>query len=137
MLEGYPADPADVADDAYELVGCRLPDRQDVLDAHSDEGVVAAGLPVTYPADGDGARVPRDVCQSVGQQAHDDGLDGMDCRSVATLDGRGREAAWWPQGRAATPAGAGRRAPYGQWRDSGVTDTAGLLVAPDTAPPAS
>ena len=136
MLEGYAAEPDDIADDAYELVGCHLPDGQDVLDVHTDDGVAAAGLPATYPTGGDGTRVPHDVCQPIGEQAYNGGADGVDCRSAATLDGRGRESAWWPRGRAPSPAGDGRRVPYGRWRTPHATDAAALLKPASTTRPA-
>lgn len=131
MLEDYPADVDDVTDDAYELVACRLPPGQQVLDVHTSEGVLAAGLPASYPSDADGDRVPHQGTQPVGVQAHEDGLDGVDCRSAATLDGRGREAAWWPRGRSHVAVDGGRRVPYGRWRGSHVTDASGLLEDPE------
>lgn len=121
----------DMTDDAYELFACRLPPGHQVLDVHSSEGVLAAGLPATYPIDAHDGRVPLEVTQPVGVQAYDDGLDGVDRRSAATADGRGREAAWWPRGRTHVPVGGGRCVPSGRWRGSHVTDACGLLEGPE------
>ena len=49
--------------------------------ACADDGLVAIGLPNAYPHDDNGGLIPHDVCQPVGQETFDAGLDGVDCRS--------------------------------------------------------
>ena len=53
-------------------------------------------------------------CWPIATTAYESGLDGVWCRSAATLDGVGRELAWWPRER--TPKWDGTRIPYGDWR---------------------
>ena len=56
----WPYEPEDLRDETGPvLVGCALPHRQIVCDAHTAAGLRAAGLPNTYPLDEDGA--PADV----------------------------------------------------------------------------
>ena len=79
-------------------------------DAHTDEGLSAAGLPVSYPLDSDGQLIGHTVCQPIGQAAFDEGLDGIDCRSAAP--GGTRELAWFPRGVKLQPRS---RQPFEQW----------------------
>ena len=125
LLEETSVDPDDLTDDAFELVAARLPRRQEAADVVTADGVVAAGLPVTYPDDGHGARVAREACWPVATEAHDDGRDGVECRAAASASGAGRELAWWPRGRAPRPRGG--RVPYGTWRSPDVTDARALF----------
>jgi RES domain-containing protein len=127
LLEGTSVVPDDLTDDAFELVAARLPRGQRAADLVSTAGLDAAGLPDGYPDDGSGARVGHAVCQAVAVQAHDDGLDGIECRSAASLAGTGRELAWWPRGRSARSRGG--RVPYGSWRGGDVTDARALFPA--------
>jgi hypothetical protein len=118
MLEGQPVQIEDLADDAYILIGVRVPDGQRALDVVTAEGVDDVGLPATYPADGSGERVDHKLCWPIAEQAHDAGLDAVWCRSAATLDGVGREFAWWQgdrQAQAVTDP-----IPLGQWRDADI-----------------
>ena len=64
------------------------------LDAFTDGGLVAAGLPSSYPIGPSGRIVPHSRCQPIGRQAHDNGLNGVDSRSAAA--GGTRELAWFP-----------------------------------------
>lgn len=114
MLEGTPFEPDDLANDAYDLVTMTLPDGQTALDVASDAGVAAVGLPASYPATAAGARVPHEECWSIREGAQEAALDGVWCRSAATLDGAGRERAWWPGDRSAH--WNHERSPYGDWR---------------------
>lgn len=114
MLEGTPFEPDDLADDAYDLVTVTLPTQQAALDVVGDAGVAAVGLPATYPSTPTGERITHDTCWPIAAEAHDAGLDGVWCRSAATLDGVGRELAWWPGDRTARWDGV--RTPYGEWR---------------------
>ena len=69
FIARWPYEPEDLRDDrGPTLVGCVLPRRQIVCDAHSPAGVRAAGLPDTYPLDEDGAPVPHTRCRPIGAQ---------------------------------------------------------------------
>ena len=125
LLEGTSVAPDDLTDDAFELVATRIPRRQEAADVVTEEGLAAAGLPASYPDDGHGRRVAHEACWPVAVEAHDGGLDGVECRSAASPDGTGRELAWWPRGR--TPRPRPSRVPYGSWRDPGVTDARGVF----------
>lgn len=128
LLEDTVVEPDDLAADAYELVGAHLPDGEAAADIVTDGGVAAAELPPSYPADADGQRVAHEVCQPIGVQAHAAALDGIHCRSAATLDGAGRELAWWPRDRRPAPAADRRRVPYGRWRGPAVTEAETLFT---------
>lgn len=67
------------------------------LDAYSDAGLLAAGLPVTFPHDAAGGVIPHATCQPIGASAFAEGLDGVDARSAAP--GGDRELAWFPRDR--------------------------------------
>ncbi len=54
-------------------------------DAHTDEGLSAAGLSVSYPLDSDGQLIGHTACQPIGQAAFDEGLDGSVCPDAAVL----------------------------------------------------
>ena len=114
LLDGTPFEPDDLADDAYDLVTVTLPDEQHALDVVSVAGIAAVDLPPSYPATSAGERVAHQDCWPAANAAHAAGLDGVWCRSAATLDGVGRELAWWPEDRIATWDQT--RTPYGQWR---------------------
>ena len=58
FIAGWPYEPEDLRDDTGPvLIGCMLPRRQMVCDAHSPSGLQAAGLPATYPLDEDGTPI--------------------------------------------------------------------------------
>ena len=78
------------------LVGCTLPRRQAACDVYSRVGVRAAGLPDSYPFEKDGRLVPHARCQPVGARVKAAGLRGVRARSAQSLDGAGRELAWFP-----------------------------------------
>lgn len=70
------------------------PDRY--LDVVTRAGIVANGLPATYPGDGSGNVVSWDVCRPEGQKAWDEGLPGIACRCAAALaPPDGEELAWF------------------------------------------
>ena len=125
LLEGTGVAPDDLTDDAFELVATRLPRRQVAADVVTAGGVAAAGLPAGYPDAGDGTRVSHDACRPVAGEAYADGLDGVECRSAASVAGTGRELAWWPRGRSPRPRGG--RVPYGSWRGSDGADARELF----------
>jgi hypothetical protein len=98
FIEGWPYEPEDLRNDTGPvLVGATLPRRQGVLDAHTPEGLRAAGLPATYPTLR-GALVDHRTCQQVGARAKAEGLRGVRSRSARAPDGAGRELAWFPAG---------------------------------------
>lgn len=97
FIAEWPYEPEDLrSDNGPVLVAARLPRAQDVADAHTREGVAAAGLPATYPLDSKGAPIPHSRCRSVGVAAKDQGLRGVRARSARAPDGAGRELAWFP-----------------------------------------
>lgn len=78
FIEEWSYEPEDLRDDAGPiLVGCTLPRRQVVCDAHSPAGLQPAGLPNTSPLESNGRPVPHDRCQSVGTRAREAGLRGV------------------------------------------------------------
>ena len=99
FIADWPYEPEDLRDDpGPTLVGCTLPSRQIVCDAHTDAGLRAAGLPVTFPLDEAGRVVPHVRCQPIGARAKAARLRGVHARSARSADGAGRELAWFPAG---------------------------------------
>lgn len=97
FIAGWPYEPEDLrSDNGPVLVGATLPRDQRVCDVHSPQGVRAAGLPRTYPQDGQGRLVPHARCQPIGRQVRERELRGVRCRSAQSRDGAGRELAWFP-----------------------------------------
>lgn len=97
FIAKWPYEPEDLRDDTGPiLVGCALPRRQVVCDAHSPAALHAAGLPNTYPLETDGAPVPHTRCQPIGTMARQADLRGVRARSARSPDGAGRELAWFP-----------------------------------------
>lgn len=115
FIAGWPYEPEDLRDDSGPaLVGATLPRDQRVLDVHSRPGVAAVGLPASYPVDGRGRIVPHGPCQRIGEQARQQGLRGVRCRSARAPEGAGRELAWFP----ATSRSRARRTrslPFERW----------------------
>ena len=64
LRRGTPFGGGNLADDAFDLVSVFL-SPADVVDCMTDEGLAAAGLPSTYPADDIGRR-PRSPPRSIG-----------------------------------------------------------------------
>ena len=97
FIAGWPYEPEDLRDDTGPvLLGCMLPRRQIVCDAHSPAGLRAAGLPATYPLEKDGTAVPHARCQPVGARAKTERLRGVRARCAQLRDGAGCELAWFP-----------------------------------------
>lgn len=110
-----PYEPEDLRGDTGPvLIAARLPRRQTVADIHSSEGVVAVGLPVTYPLDGNGDPVEHDTCQPIGQQAKELGLRGIHCRSANAASYAGKELAWFPATPRSSAVQVGRTA-FSDW----------------------
>jgi hypothetical protein len=127
-----PFSPQDLSDDAYTLVLLRLPRSQSAANAVSVQGLVALGLPSSYPLGRDGQVIDRAVCQPIGKQVRELGLHGVWCRSAASTDGRGKELAWFPGTRAARPLRK-QPIPFGHWRYSSTWRDLGLGDQPDAA----
>ena len=99
FIADWPYEPEDLRDDTGPiLVGCTLPSRQIVCDAHTAAGLHAAGLPASYPLDEVDEIVPHARCQPVGVRARAVSLRGVHARSARSRDGSGRELAWFPAG---------------------------------------
>ena len=97
FIAGWPYEPEDLREDMGPvLVGCTLPPRQVVCDAHTRAGLRAAGLPDTYPLGSSGALVPQARCQPIGARAKEVQLRGVRARSAQSPNGEGRELAWFP-----------------------------------------
>lgn len=81
------------------LVETEVPE-DEFVDVVTDEGCVAAGLPDSYPRL-NGETIGWQQCQPIGQQAWDEGLPGITCRSAAPGAARqDEELAWFQRHRA-------------------------------------
>ena len=97
FIAHWPYEPEDLRDETGPvLVECALPHRQIVCEAYTMAGLRAAGLPETYPLDGDGAAVTHRRCQRIGEGAKEAGLRGVRALCAQSRDGTGRELAWFP-----------------------------------------
>ena len=106
FIAQWPYTPEDLRDDTGPtLVGCTLPRRQTVCDAHSSAGLEAAGLPPTWPLGEDGTTVPHAPCQEIGVLARTADLRGIRARSARAPGTGDRELAWFP----ASPRSVARR----------------------------
>jgi hypothetical protein len=65
------------------------------VDVVTTAGMVANGLPSTYPLDARGNSVSHVVCQPIGQRAWDDALAGVACVSADSAAPDGEELAWF------------------------------------------
>src|SRR4051812_20238483 len=75
-LAGQPYGPEDLdPGEQHQLVRVDVPEH-DYLDAVTDGGLRAIGLPAAYPREADGSDVGWERCQPVGQAAWDDGSPG-------------------------------------------------------------
>lgn len=114
MLEGQPVNPEDL-DAPFVLVVARLSTRQRVADAVSVGGLAALDLPDSYPVDKHANRIPHPVCQPIGTAVKQVGLRGLQARSAATLDGAGRELAWFPARPSSRASQVGDPIPFARW----------------------
>ena len=98
-FEGHPYDAFDLVPEAGpDLVETDVPEDR-FVDVVTDEGCRAAGLPVTFPWDDDGALVPHQRCRPIGQRAWNGGEPGIACRSAtARPNDTGEELAWFAHG---------------------------------------
>ena len=117
LLHGSFLTPEDLRDDAFVLIAVTLPTDTLVADAHSIGGLMALGLPTTYPRESDGTPIPRARCQPIGDQVAQNGLSGVHARSATEgATEHHRELAWFPQPNQSPQIV--QRLPYGQWRHS-------------------
>ena len=101
---GLPYGPEDLEPSAAPVLVSALVPEDDFVDVVSEAGCVAVGLPATYPVAADGAPVPHEACQPVGQAAWDAGLPGIACRSAApAAPPGGEELARFGRGEPLTP----------------------------------
>lgn len=104
---GLPYGPEDLAPGAGpHLVDVAVPDRI-AWELRSDEGLAEVGLPTTYPDDGNGGTVGWETCQPIGATAHQEGSDGIACRSAAP--GGTHELAWFPRASRSAASVVGHR----------------------------
>ncbi|MFK8014506.1 MAG: RES family NAD+ phosphorylase [Gammaproteobacteria bacterium] len=97
FIQDWPFEPEDLRSDRGPLlVGATLPRQQTVCDAHSPAGLLALGLPKSYPLTTRKKTVSHDQCQPLGASVRDEGLRGVRARSAQSRDGAGRELAWFP-----------------------------------------
>ena len=101
---GLPYGPEDLEPStAPALVSTVVPE-DEFVDVVGNAGCAAVGLPPTYPVDEDGAPVPHELCQPVGQAAWDADLPGIACRSAAPAAPRGgEELAWFDRSEPLAP----------------------------------
>jgi len=115
FISDWPYEPEDLrSSNGPILLGARLPRSQDVCDAHSNDGLRAIGLPMSYPLDTRGRPIPRRRCQPIGAAVHADGLRGVRTRGAQTGEGAGRELAWFPA-TARSHAREVKRLPFEAW----------------------
>ena len=96
-FEGLPYGPLDLLPGRRPALAETVVPERSVVDAVSDAGCRAAGLPTTYPLDQRGTPVPRGRCQPIGRTAWSQGEPGIACRSAAVgPPTRGEELAWFP-----------------------------------------
>lgn len=130
LFAGRAIEPDDLDDDApIRLAAATLPGRQRVADVITEAGVVAVGLPATYPLDGGGAPLPHSTTQAIGTSVHGQGHRGVWCRSAA---GAGHELAWFPSSRAAARSIWSSPRSFGAWRHAvSLADIADIADSQD------
>jgi hypothetical protein len=70
------------------------------VDAVTERGLAALGLPASYPLDAAGTVVPHRACQPIGQRAREAGEPGIACHSAApTAPAGGEELAYFGRRR--------------------------------------
>ena len=132
MLSGSPVTIDDLADDAYFLIAAALPRAQTCANAVTADGLRALGLPDTYPGNPDGTLIGQPKCQAIGKRVRSRGLRGMWCRSAVTIDGRGRELAWFPATNRSRARPIWKNAlPIESWRYAAKWEDIGVDPQPD------
>ena len=114
MLEGTPVRPEDLRGDrGPALAHVRLPRRQTVVDAHSDEGLAALGLPRTFPQGTAARQVPVARTRAIADEASAAGAHGVWCRSADITALNEDELVWFATGKAT--ADVVEVVPFGDW----------------------
>lgn len=114
----------DLRDDAYVAVLVTLPPAQHVADAVSLRGLLALGLPATYPRDETGSVTPHEPCQAIGLNVVRTGLKGVLARSSLSTDVVHQELAWFPALNEQARIVETRR--FGDWRRPSVNQLENL-----------
>lgn len=113
LLQGSPVEPDDL-DPGFDVIVATLPRAQDAADAFTDRGLLALGLPESYPRHRNGRPVRHETCQPIGEQVQVLGLRGLLARSAAMPEEAGRELAWFPA-RADSTATQVERLSFTEW----------------------
>jgi len=113
-LAGHPygvedLDPAE----QHDLVEVDVP-WGEFLDCVSNDGLLAVGLPASYPDDAAGGMTGHEPCQAIGATAYADGLPGVACRSAAMAAPAGDEELAVFEGHATGVTMTGRRS-FADW----------------------
>ncbi len=98
-FEGHPYSAFDLRPESGpDLVETDVPDDR-FVDVVTDDGCRAAGLPASYPREGDGTTVSHERCRPVGVAAWEGGEPGIACRSATVRErDTGEELAWFTRG---------------------------------------
>lgn len=111
-LEARGIRPEDLAPEQGPVLVHTTVPRDDYVDAVTDAGLTALGLPVTYPRDSRGRDIPHSDCQPVGHRAWKNRERGIACRSAArTAPPAGEELAYF----APAPLPSGPVECFGDW----------------------
>lgn len=96
FIAEWPYEPEDLRGrNGPVLVGATLPQRQQVCNAHTSDGIHALGLPKSYPLDRAGKTIEHAPCQSLGEHIKSLDLRGVRCRSARSANRTHRELAWF------------------------------------------
>lgn len=115
FIERRPYEPEDLRDEAAPiLVGCQLPREQVVCDVHTKAGLLAAGLPTTYPLDAGGYVVDHSTCQDIGEQVKSERKRGVHTRCAKSSNPGDLELAWFPASARSVAREVERR-PFSDW----------------------
>lgn len=115
FIERRPYEPEDLRDEAAPiLVGCQLPREQVVCDVHTKAGLLAAGLPTTYPLDARGFVVDHSTCQDIGEQVKFERKRGVHTRCAKSSNPDDLELAWFPASTRSVAREVARH-PFSDW----------------------
>jgi RES domain-containing protein len=114
QLEGHPYGPEDLNPSMGPVLVETTVRSERFVDAITARGLESTGLTVSYPRDGRGQLVGWSRCQPLGQEAWEDGCEGIACRSAApTAPTGGEELAWFVRGRRRLRLL--RKRPFAEW----------------------
>lgn len=88
-----PYGPTDLRTERRPILVSTVVPQNAYVDVLTDDGCIAAGLPLSYPADDQGREIPHKTCQRIGRNAKQQALPGIACRSAARPTGE--ELAWF------------------------------------------